>query len=1735
LQLTKKQTNVILRIYDTWMYSYLNGDVQTYDSYFDDDYHFIGSTNNEEFLNRNDTTNFFKATAEQFSGKTELRNETKTLEHFGELIFITHIFDAWFLNGTEWTYYSRFRFSSVLQEKKEGWKFIYQHFSVADSKTDEGETIGFDKVNLENQVLREAIKRRTFELEEKNRELEIEAALEKVRSRTMAMQHSDELQEASFLLDEQVRALGIKTWGCAFNVYGEQDSTEWFGNEAGVLPTYTVPREGIFKEYYQKGQKGESLYIQEFSGKTCIEHYEYMSSLPVIGDVLKNLKKANNGFPTYQIDNVIYFKYGYLLFITREPVPDAHDIFKRFAKVFEQTYTRFLDLQKAEAQTKEAQIETALERVRSRSMAMHKSEELLDVISVVSEQLQELDFKFVHVSFAFNDRSQDYNFWVSAKGQTKPMKFTTPYIDIAVFNNLRQAQNQSLSFFTDIITKKEHNKWHKHLLKHGGANIFTKKDNEYIMSRGMARSIAINPNITLILANYASIPYSEEDNKIIERFGQVFEQSYTRFLDLQKAEAQARDAKIETALERVRSRSMAMHKSEELKDVIQVVYKQFVHLNIHTEHTGFIIDYKEHEDMHIWLADQNAVFPEVKLPYFDCAHWNSFKDAKKNGGNFFTNLLTFKEKNKFYKDLFKFIPDIPKEAKDHYLSCPGLAISTVLLDNIGLYIENFDGIPYTDKENVTLMRFGKVFQQTYTRFLDLKKAEAQARESQIEHALEKVRSRTMAMQNSDELPEAANNLFLQVQALGIPAWSAGYCIWEADNKSAWCSMSSEGEIQKGFSLPTIGEGYNFNKPFKNKEPFHVSELGGKALVKHYDFMKTLPTIGEILVEFDKKGISLPTFQIFHIVYFSHGYLMFITYEPVPNDWDVFKRFGNVFEQTYTRFLDLQKAEAQARESKIEASLEKMRSVTLSLTKSEDMLNIAKCLFEQLLELGFNDMRNAIIDIHNDDETFLDYDYSHDMSSAITKFSFYGDPVIEQQIKTTESSSDAFFEIELKGKQLEELIETRRRNGEKDDPRLSRIDQLTYNLYSFGNGAIGISNFGILSDDQKILLKRFRNVFTFAYKRYTDLVKAEVQAREAKIEASLEKVRSTALGMQKSDDILDIAQVLYEQLVILGFSDIRNSLIDLHNDDDETFWDYDYSDEMSGTITLMRYDDDPIIERQIEKIESSNDAFFELILEGKELQDLIDLRIKNGEEQDPRLLKIDQLTYNLYSFGDGAIGISNFGKLDDEKKKILKRFRNVFTFAYKRYKDIQKSEAQAREAQIEIALEKVRSVALSLKKSDDMLDIAKVLFEQLLALGFHNMRNTIIDIHNDDETFTDYDYSHEMSGTVTLMSYGDDPTLKEQFRKTVSSKDDLFEIVLEGQKLQDLIEVRLKNGEKEDSRLRHTDRLTYNMYSFGHGAIGTSNFGTLNDEEKELLKRFRNVFTFAYQRFSDLQAKEIQSLKLEEEKQRLEKTLSNLQETQKQLIQSEKMASLGELTAGIAHEIQNPLNFVNNFSDVSKELLEEMLEEMEDGNMEEVKAIMNDIVQNLEKIHHHGKRADGIVKGMLQHSRASDNKKESTNINKLADEYLRLAYHGLRAKDKTFNSQLITDFDETIGTINIIPQDIGRVILNLLTNAFYVVNEKKKSGSQDYEPLVSIRTKMKKKYIEIVVSDNGDGIPDHVMEKIFQPFFTTKPTGQGTGLGLSMSYDIITKGHGGELKVETKKGKKTTFTIILPKN
>ncbi|RFN60511.1 GHKL domain-containing protein [Marixanthomonas ophiurae] len=446
---------------------------------------------------------------------------------------------------------------------------------------------------------------------------------------------------------------------------------------------------------------------------------------------------------------------------------------------------------------------------------------------------------------------------------------------------------------------------------------------------------------------------------------------------------------------------------------------------------------------------------------------------------------------------------------------------------------------------------------------------------------------------------------------------------------------------------------------------------------------------------------------------------------------------------------------------------------------------------------------------------------------------------------------------------------------------------------------------------------------------------------------------------------------------------------------------------------------------------------------------------------------------------------------------------------------------------------MRAVALTIQKSNDLIKVAESLYNELRLLDFTNIRNAQVVINlGDNQNYLVCIYTEGTAEIFKESRYETSPIIQNLYDELDTSHNALYQKEIKDKEFEDWLTWRKNTTSTFDKKLLEARSVCFYLYSIGEGHLGISTYNSITKQQLEILKRFRNVFELAYRRFMDVAKAEEQAENLKLEKETLEKTLIELKATQSQLIHSEKMASLGELTAGIAHEIQNPLNFVNNFSEISMELLEEMLEELNSGNIEEVKFITKDVIQNLEKTLYHGKRADGIVKGMLQHSRKNTDEKKYADINALADEYLRLAYHGLRAKDKSFNATLETDFDESIGKVYLIPQDMGRVILNLLNNAFYAVNDKKQQNLKYYQPTVSISTKKNKEKIEIKISDNGNGIPQNILDKIFQPFFTTKPTGEGTGLGLSLSYDIV-KAQSGELKVQTKKEKGTTFIIELP--
>jgi signal transduction histidine kinase len=510
------------------------------------------------------------------------------------------------------------------------------------------------------------------------------------------------------------------------------------------------------------------------------------------------------------------------------------------------------------------------------------------------------------------------------------------------------------------------------------------------------------------------------------------------------------------------------------------------------------------------------------------------------------------------------------------------------------------------------------------------------------------------------------------------------------------------------------------------------------------------------------------------------------------------------------------------------------------------------------------------------------------------------------------------------------------------------------------------------------------------------------------------------------------------------------------------------------------------------------------------------------------------------FSHGYLMFISFEPVPDAHA-VFKRFAKVFEQTYTRFLDLQKAEAQAREAQIELSLEKIRAQVTSMQESMDLLDIMVNIRSEFVALGHEAQYFWYMHWLPDkyEKAMTSGDGTQVgMIMTLPRHIHGDIPLVANWERGSeptlifAMDVDTAVEYVDKMITLGDFQQVDHNAPTLDD--IRHIGGLTFVMARTSQGEIGYSLSGEVHDPPAEAvntLARFAGVFDLAYKRFEDLKKAEKDVLEIKAARKRAEEALDELKATQAQLVQSEKMASLGELTAGIAHEIKNPLNFVNNFAEVSGELFDELKAATDPDE----RAELIDLLQNnLDKINEHGKRADAIVRSMLQHSRSESGKMEPTDLNALADEYLRLAYHGLRAKDKSFNATFAADLDPALPKVDIVPQDIGRVLLNLINNAFYAVSDRQRQGEKDYVPTVTVRTMRTDDSVEIHVTDNGGGIPEGIRDKIFQPFFTTKPTGQGTGLGLSLAYDIVTKGHRGELRVSTAENKGTTFTIVLPR-
>ena len=639
-------------------------------------------------------------------------------------------------------------------------------------------------------------------------------------------------------------------------------------------------------------------------------------------------------------------------------------------------------------------------------------------------------------------------------------------------------------------------------------------------------------------------------------------------------------------------------------------------------------------------------------------------------------------------------------------------------------------------------------------------------------------------------------------------------------------------------------------------------------------------------------------------------------------------------------------------------------------------------------------------------------------------------------------------------------------------------------------------------------------------------------RALEIEAALERVRVRTTNMRASSELSETSATLFQELNDLGIHAIRTG-VGIFDDANEAIdlW----VTTMAGDQQVIRILDyfslhiNPVFEKLISARRQGKP--YELtILRGDQVRDYYESMHTYLAQASNQFHYQEEFFYSFF-FPQGTLNVNTSQSLTEEAVSIVIRFASVLGLIYTRFLDLQIAESKAIEARRQSSLERFRAEIASMRTANDLERIIPFMWQELVNLDVEFIRCGIFIVDEVKRVVHAYLSTPQGSplGVLHLPFDGDDTTRKivENWKAGTVYSENWNRRQFEAW-VQSIVEqAQITEVETYQASDTPFEFLSLHFSPFSQGMLYV---GSLEYLHIDLVKSLADSFSVAYARYEDFR-------RLEDAKNHLEATLSELKAAQSQLIHSEKMASLGELTAGIAHEIQNPLNFVNNFSELNTELFDDLENEIDKGNLDEVKSIAKDIKENQQKINHHGKRADAIVKGMLQHSRISNSVKELTDINALTDEYLRLAYHGARAKNKSFNATVKTNFDETIGKINIVPQDIGRVILNLINNAFYAVSAKASmrigaTADGSYEPTVSVTTKKISDKVEVRVADNGDGISTRLLDKIFQPFFTTKPTGQGTGLGLSLAYDIV-KAHGGELKVDTVEGEGAVFIIQLP--
>jgi hypothetical protein len=1372
------------------------------------------------------------------------------------------------------------------------------------------------------------------------REAQIEAALERVRSRTMAMHSSQDVDMIVTTLFDELLKLGVDKWiRSGIGILDKSRrmevwtaSTNPSGQTALDKGFLDMETHQLLKEVQEAWETKKITNSYELVGDDLINYFKTINDAPEYS-FLVDFEKLPNKIRHYDF----FFPEGALFAFSPTPLSDEISrVFMRFASVFGQTYRRYLDLQKAEAQAREAQIEAALERVRSRSLAMHSSDEFVDASDVMVNQLKELGIDTLRIGIGIINKEDDSTeIWSKSEIEGKVKNTILGVVPRGlhpIFDQTVDAWKKIESFYSSTRIGVEVKEYYQKL----DAFLSYPERKEYNERETMTAFFFPHGSLNVISLD----PLKEEDRAIMIRFAKVFGQIYQRFRDLQKSEAQAREAEIQLALERVRARTMAMHKSEELGDVAAVLFEQISTLTFIPERVNIAIADKENESFDTWVIDQKSQKISKRF-IFKVVHSSVVQEVFNawEKESYLVQHLHGKRLKEWVRQMQEQIglPFNEENLSEHrYINsfffsqgCMGITTNEPLGDEV---VE-------------LILRFANVFEQTYTRFLDLQKAEAQTREAQIEAALERVRARTMAMQSSNELRDVALELRKQMGILEISELeTCAIHLYEGseDYFTSWAASKSinneSGYILSEIHFPRKGVSSleEIIDLYRKKTMDYVVTNDHKRLSEFMEVLKdVMPETYKIVLETFESVPENKIKTFWALADFNGGSLVISTTTMPSNDTRaLLRRFANVFNLSYQRFSDLKQAEAQAREAKIELALERVRAAAMAMHQSDELPDMLSVLFDQFDILGINPSFTHLTLFDEINETFsfrmsgraghrVLVEQIHDINRMEAwKIAFEqwksGDPNTINCIDYPPEVLPMIFDI------IEPIL-----SAMPEESRV-RIEDFPNGLYTVQGhckfGYLGFHHHRRATEEEKNIVVRFAGEFGRVYQRFLDLQKAEAQSREAQIEAALERIRSRAMAMQHSEELRDVALELRTQMGILGQKDLEVCAIHLYEEHKDHFesWTamhlHGKEERLLQFQALFPKSGKLIIDEMMECYASDQNEYV-LVNEGEKGRQWFELLREKAPEAFQYLMEAtanipeEQMKayWGIADFSGGALVMVTYFYPDKDSRDLLRRTANVFALAYKRFKDLRMAESSARAARRQASLDRIRADISSMRNAEDLNRITPLVFNELTALGIPFIRCGVFIVHEKKKNVEIYLSTPEgKSLAVMTLPF----SANEMTSKSVEAwkKEEVYiqhwnqtDFTNWGKSMQEQGYVKdLKTYQGTETA---PESLHLHFVPFAQGLLYVGSPENLSEEQIDLVKSMAKAFSIAYARYEDF-------TKLEQAKAEVESAMSELKATQSQLVQQEKLASLGQLTAGIAHEIKNPLNFVNNFSEVS---------------------------------------------------------------------------------------------------------------------------------------------------------------------------------------------------------------------------